>query len=299
MRRTLASRTPLLANARAQGRHQSVLARLLTLALFWSSLFSVRGDGQSLDTASIRGRVLADDSTPVIAALVELASQAKSVRTSSSGEFVFQRIPVGTAILRIRAFGFADKEQQVQIARDSGWRGNIVLTRIPQSLPEVVVSATGAPNSKYADFFRRRQLGVGTFRTRGEIDSMGAFDIVAVLKSIPGVSVSATHTVYGQPETRFRLARCPGQPPNLAIYINGQRVALFGGDTQNKGSELSSLFQQHPPSSTCEDCARIGEVLSSIPISEIEFIEFYRGPGQIPADLDRGDSCAALVVWTR
>jgi hypothetical protein len=39
--------------------------------------------------------------------------------------------------------------------------------------------------------------------------------------------------------------------------------------------------------------------MSSVLLRDIEFVEFYRGPSQIPPELDRGDSCAALVVWTR
>jgi hypothetical protein len=270
------------------------------LALLCAFLFPTSIAGQMPPTASIHGRVVGDDSTPIIRALVELVGRAERLRTSTSGEFVFHRVSVGSAVLRVQAFTFADSEVRIQVARDSGWRGTIVLTPVPLRLEEVVVTAMPEdPRGKYLDFFRRRRVGFGTFRTRADIDRMAASDLVGLLRQIPGVSVSATFNPYGQPETRFRMARCPGQPPNLAIYINGQRVAVFGRDSENKGSELSGLFRQRPPKSTCDDCTRLSEVLASVPVSEIMFLEFYRGPGQIPADLDRGDSCAALVIWTR
>ena len=123
--------------------------------------------------------------------------------------------------------------------------------------------------------------------------------MVGALQSIPGVTVSSFQNPYGAPEVRFRMARCPGEPPNLAIYIDGLRVASFGKATENKGSELSGLFRREPSRSTCEECTRMAEVLSSIRLSEIEFVEFYRGPGQIPAELERGDACAALVIWRK
>jgi hypothetical protein len=189
------------------------------LALLCAFLFPTSIAGQMPPTASIHGRVVADDSTPIVAALVELVGRAEPVGTSTSGEFVFHRVSVGSAVLRVRAFTFADRDERIQVARDSGWRGTIVLTPVPLRLPEVVVTATPSedPRGKYLDFFRRRRVGFGTFRTRADIDRMAASDLVGLLRQIPGVSVSATFNPYGQPETRFRMARCPGQPPNLAI----------------------------------------------------------------------------------
>jgi hypothetical protein len=283
------------------GQSRPTWGMLRAFAVLWALHLPSSIAGQITSTAAIHGRVVADDSTPVIDALVELIGRAQPVRTAATGEFEFDSVAVGGALLRIRAFSFAEKDEHIEVTRDSGWRGTIVLTRVPQPLPEVVVAATSSEylSAKYLDFFRRRQVGIGTFRTRASMDSMGASDVVGLLRQIPGVTVTATFNPYGQPETRFRIARCPGQPPNLAVYINGLRVTVFGKDSENKGSELSSLFRQHPPSSVCDDCARLAEVLASVPFSQIEFIEFYRGPGQIPADLDRGDSCAALVIWTR
>jgi hypothetical protein len=208
--------------------------------------------------------------------------------------------------------GHQVKLQDIRVSEGSGWSGTIMLGSAPQQLPEIEVDAPfGKPPefaniTKYDDFFRRRRLGFGTFRTRADIEKMGAFDVVSVLQGIPGVKVSFTASPYGAPEVRFQMARCPGQPPNFAIYLNGIRVGLFLEKGENKGSELSSLFRrglgredEKKTPSSCDDCAKIAEVLSSIPLRDIEFVEFYRGPGQIPSDLDRGDSCAALVIWTR
>lgn len=177
----------------------------------------------------------------------------------------------------------------------------------PQPLPELTVTTKANRPAKYAgltrydDFFRRRNLGIGTFRTRAEIDSSGAHDITSVLQRIPGVSVSSTGNPHGATEIRFRIARCPGQPPNIAFYVDGHRMALFTQRGANQGSELSTLFRPPPRKdvSSCEDCVKIAEAFASIPFREIELVEFYRGPGQIPPELDRGDACAALVVWTR
>jgi len=194
--------------------------KVRTLALLFAFLFPTSILGQMPPTASIHGRVVADSITPIIGALVELVGRAERVRTSTSGEFVFHQVSVGSAVLQVRAFTFADSEVRIQVARDSGWRGTIVLTPVPLRLEEVVVAAPPSedPRGKYLDFFRRRRVGFGTFRTRADIDSMAASDIVGLLRQIPGVSVSATFNPYGAPEDPIQNGAMPGtasQPRRL------------------------------------------------------------------------------------
>ncbi len=288
-------------------RHALATAGVLALCFSPSA-----AQGQESTPGPVRGLIVDSSGTPIGGALVELVGRGDSVRTSRTGAFAFARVLSGAEVLRIRALGHPVKFQNIRVIGDSGWIGTIVLKATPQRLPEIEVDAPlGKPpefanTAKYDDFFRRRRLGIGTYRTRADIEKMGAFDVVSVLQGIPGVRVSYTTNPYGAPEVRFQMARCPGQPPNFAIYIDGSRVGLFLEKGQNKGSELSGLLSRglergkdKTKTSTCDDCSKIAEVLSSVLLRDIEFIEFYRGPGQIPSDLDRGDSCAALVIWTR
>jgi hypothetical protein len=214
----------------------------------------------------VQGRVIDQEGSPIASALVELSRTRESKRTSPDGRFSFRGVAAGSDTLRIRALGHRIRLLPIVVS-ESGWNGDIAVERIPQTLPEVGV------------------------RGRTVVWKPSEYDYTAKYDD----SVSSFLNPYGAPEVRFRLARCPGTPPNLAIYIDGHRLASFG----NKGSELSGLFLRQPPRSTCDECSRMAEVLSSIRLSEIEFIEFYRGPGQIPAELERGDACAALVIWRK
>jgi hypothetical protein len=253
-----------------------------------------------------RGRVLADDGRPIAGALVEVGRISDSVRTNSAGEFELSRIGAGGYRARVRALGYREKYVDIRVDAISGWSGSIVMERLPQELPEVNVQALGKPaefanTTMYDDFFRRKRLGQGTFRSRDDFIRMGVSDVAGSLQAIPGVSVTTTMTPFGETETRFRISRCPGQPPNLGVFINGVRQPLFFKRGDNHGSELSGLTagNNRKTENTCQDCVRLAEVLSSIPFSDILFIEFYRGPGEIPSDVDRGNYCAALVIWTR
>ena len=202
-----------------------------------------------------------------------------SLRTADSGAFVFNGVRSGGERLSVQAIGYAPRLIDIRVAADSGWSGTILMERIAVELPEVEVSAKPAEfkyTTKYDDFFRRRKLGQGTFRTREELLERGASDIVSVLQSIPGVYASLTFTQLNETELRLRITRCPGNPPPLAIYVDGMRMPAKA----RNGVDLA-------------------EMLTTIPLARIQFVEFYRGPGQLPSDIERGDNCAALMIWTR
>ncbi|HKP28779.1 MAG TPA: carboxypeptidase regulatory-like domain-containing protein [Gemmatimonadales bacterium] len=245
------------------------------------------------DPAPVQGRVIAPDSTRVAGALVEVVRTSDSTRTSATGEFRFARVAVGRQSLRIRMLGYAIKVQDIDVSAASGWSGTIMLEAGTVTLPEVAVTSpydkpeAYANTSKYDDFFRRRKLGIGTFRTREEIEAKASYDLVSVLQGIPSVGVSKTHNFNSETEVRFRLPRCT--PPRVGFYVDGRKVGNFLNEPK-EGGGIKSI---------CEDCARLAEAMESLHLRDIEFVEFYRGPSQVPPELDRGDSCAALVVWTR
>ena len=274
--------------------------RALAVGMLATCMYASAIEAQAT-RVSVSGRVIASGGTPVAGAIVELLRQRDSVRTSDSGVFVFPSVAPGDERLSVRAIGYSPKQVDMRVTSDSGWVGVILLDRIAQALPEVTVKGSPpefANTDKFDDYFRRRRVGFGTFRSREDILKMGAFDMPAVLKGIPGVTVTGSANMYGEPEIRFRMARCPGMPPNMSVYLNGNRIAHYG----NRGSELSGLTSRRSgtaTTSTCEACASLQNLLASIPFTDIQFVEFYRGPGQIPAEYDLGDACAVLGIWTR
>lgn len=255
-------------------------------------LWLLPGLAEAQSAAPVRGRVVAADSVPLAGAFIELVATGDSTRTSAAGEFSFASAPEGKQTLRIRLLGYKIRLEDILVRAGSGWTGTIALEPTVAVLPDVAVSAAYdkpeayANTAKYDDFFRRRKLGIGTFRTREEIEAKASYDLVSVLQGIPSVGVSRTpNPMTNEVEVRFRLPRCT--PPRVGFYIDGRKVGNYLNEPGKGGG------------SSCEDCARLSEAMSSVLLRDIEFVEFYRGPTQIPPELDRGDSCAALVVWTR
>jgi hypothetical protein len=214
---------------------------------------------------------------PIAGAVVQLGDRPDSVRTSTSGEFVLERIPSGSYALRVRALGYSPKSRDIVVTDTMGWRGTIELERVAQELPEVKVvdkPPQFAGTTRYDDFFRRRKGGRGYFRTYDELMDAGTIDLLSALERIPGVSVSTTVNQFGDQQYRFRIARCSGEPPNIAVYMNGN---IMPGVSRSGG---------------------LSEFLRSIPIRNVLFFEFYRGASEIPSDIERGDNCAAILIWT-
>ena len=239
---------------------------------------------------AVRGRVVGPDAAPIAGARVDLMNTGDSARSSISGEFLIRPAKRGKDVLRVRMLGFSLKLLNIEVDSRSGWTGVVKLEPLVPVLPELNVteSAPENPTTRYSDFYRRQALGIGTFRTREDIERKAAFDMVSVLNGIPGVRLSATTNPHGETEIRMQLARC--KPPRLVIYVNGRKLELFLTDPTEETGSIKS---------TCRDCVRVHDALSSILLRDVEFVEFYRGPGQIPSELERGDACAALVIWTR
>jgi hypothetical protein len=79
-------------------------------------LCAARAQAQS--TAVVQGRVLDPDGAPVAGAEVELAGRA-SVPTPIDGTFRFAGVAAGTAELRVRALGYAERRIAIQVAGDT------------------------------------------------------------------------------------------------------------------------------------------------------------------------------------
>lgn len=253
--------------------------------------------GQGVSSATIRGTVRNPAGHPLALVRVELVGSGRTASTTPSGRFAFAPVAAGRHQLQVVFLGFEPVRLGIMVHPDTGWGGEITLE--PATLlPELVaegrldrpVEYLGI--AKYDDFFRRQKIGFGTFRTRAEIERMGATDVLSVLRGVPGVRATMRMDPSGAPVVDLRMARCDHNPPKIAVYIDGNRVLLPMGEPP--------LRHQGPlPSQRCEVCEQIAETLAGIPIRDVELVEFYRGVAQIPSDIERGDNCAALIIWTR
>jgi hypothetical protein len=250
---------------------------------------------------TIQGRITNPRGAPVDHAVVQILPDGRVVLTDARGLFAFTGIGAGLHVLYVKALGYRPNYSLAVMDGDHGWRGAIALAEMIVELPEITVTGTwGKPPeyaniSRYDDFFRRRRFGFGTFLTPEQIERRQASHVVQLLQGIPGVYVSYSAPGSQSPMT-MRIARCPQQPPPIAIYVNGMRHRP-STNLEGPSSELSgSLATQNEARSRKWD--DLAELLDEVHPRDILFMEVYRGVAQIPSDLDR-DVCAAIVIWTK
>lgn len=155
----------------------------------------------------------------------------------------------------------------------------VELVPSPVELPEIQVFAPAAKplryagTTKYDEVFQRKKVGLGTFLMRDDLDRRFVMTTPELLQGVVGVRLSV-----GAPGARgqndIRLVRCP-DPAQVAVYVDGTRL-IPGGE---------------------EDNPVVG-MLNRVNPSDIEMIEIYRGPSQIPG-VYHWDGCAVIALWTK
>ena len=239
----------------------------LTLAL--TLLQSVRISAQPA-----RGQITENNTkTAISGALVQLVAVDSTVLNSaisgSDGRFAFQSKECGPrdgfiSVTRLgyKAFRAALKDLPLDC---SSWL--IALDPEALPLPELQIATTRNRHLESVGFYSRRRIGMGTFVTRDQLATQYATftDIADVIRRIPGVfrvdGTSNASTVFLRAAANLAGA-CPA-----AIYVDG-------------------MFQQRE--------------LLRLPTQDVEAIEIYRGPAQVPAQYGGANaSCGVIVIWTR
>ncbi|MCC6931078.1 MAG: carboxypeptidase regulatory-like domain-containing protein [Gemmatimonadaceae bacterium] len=238
----------------------------------------------------VRG-VVTDGVRPVPGAEVRLlredddanARQPRVALSSDSGRFEFTGLPAGTYSIAARQLGYRLTSQRLTLAPAQQRDIVLVLDSVVQSLDTVSVTARGNVPPRYeasvrmSTFYERRARGVGQFFTREELEAHTSKGMEDILRRVRGLRIRRL------PDGSLEVlaARCQGntiRPANLRepsftgtqVYVNGSRLDWRGA----------------------------GEILASFHANDIEAIEVYRGPSELPVDAI-GDACAAIFIWTR
>jgi hypothetical protein len=199
-------------------------------------------------------------------------------------------VPVrGEAVFLIRRLGYNPQALRMNLV-DGSWRGQIVLVPGAQRLPDLEVAARYAKparysaTTKYDGFFKRQKLGIGTFISRDQIEQMNAFHTIELLRGIAGIHVDIG-TPTDPTTADIKIPRCESDDHKLGkvtVWIDGHMLIESRGEDG-----------RHGPGS-----AILAELLQRIGPTDIEMVEVFRGPAQIPGEF-HWDGCAAIAIWTR
>jgi hypothetical protein len=240
------------------------------------------------------GTVLDPQRRPLEGVEVRLVGDSLHTFTSRTGTFRFYVSRAPEMLLLFRRPGY----KALLLKTETEWSGNVVMMPGAFELPDIQVNARNAKpakfafTSKYDDFFRRQHLGFGEFITREDIDRRFPYHTPEILEGHPGIRVSSQN---GQ-TTIVAFARCHDYPPKINVYVDGHKLIPQGAAKVASIGAESPFARRSPPDP--EIAGIVGEMLERVNPKDIEFIEIFRGPGELPGEFNDGN-CGAIVIWTR
>jgi hypothetical protein len=251
----------------------------LSQLAFWSIAVLASSPGASQDKpVQVIGWVADDRRKPV--AGVEVIINRREVRTTTDAAGLFT-ITIGKAdsTIAFRKIGYRPALLSIRPLPPAGDTIEVAMTPSPVQLPELIATAPAAKplryagTAKYDEVFLRKKLGLGSFLMREDLERKFVMSTPELLQGLPGVRV-----LVGAPGARgqndVRVVRCP-EPRGIGVFIDGTRLIP-----------------------KADDEAPIIDMLSRVNPAEIEMIEVYRGPGEIPG-VYHWDGCAVIAIWTK
>jgi len=245
-------------------------------------------------TTGILAGVVTDSANVAIGGVeVSLPDVSKTTLTNEQGAFALREVPPGTQRLSVRRVGYGPVEAQVAIEAGRTTERRIRLVRAT-SLDSVVVTEK-AVDHQLDDFEVNKKLGLGHFLTRAELAPQEGRSTGAVLTTMPGIKVFAIGPYAWVGSGRHNATSIGGgallDPMDSAkraplwdcyalVYLDNHLV--FRGQKLGHPPRWEPLFD-----------------INSIPVSEIEAIEYYATAAQTPMKYSGLNSqCGVVVIHT-
>jgi hypothetical protein len=209
------------------------------------------------------GRLFDERTAQVISeAAIFLDSVRLTVPISSQGRFVLFHLATGHHLLELRAIGYRPQAVDLAFAEGEVLERKFPMVFTGDRLTDIVVEARNSKLlTRFTDFERRRQTGLGTYITRDEIKARGYMSMGDALRTVTGVRVNCGVVDCSVHMTRSTAGCYP------IYYVDGQLARSFAAST---------------------------------PINDVQGVEVYRGAGELPGEFGgSGAMCGVIVIWTR
>ncbi len=276
--------TALTIRARpAQGRSQPVSIRLLPDERFAS--VSLLIDPAREAVATFTGVVVADSSDrPLADAEVAIPSLSLSTRSDARGAFRLADVPAGSHEVLVRRVGYGAMTAAVTFAPNDEEERRIVLKQMTV-LDSVAVVASRIDRGMLA-FEENRRIGLGHFITRDELEKNEGRKVGDLMSMIPGSGV-----VRGRTSGAWVMSK---RSMSSGVY-RPDTAEMMRGIVAGCYAQVYLDNQLQNPMAPTEPFD-----VNSIPVTQIEAIEWYASPAQTPSQYSRLNSlCGVLVIHTR
>jgi hypothetical protein len=248
-------------------------------------------------TGTLTGRVVRDSTSNGVPGVeVRLPTLGLAAVASASGEFHFDRVPVGTVVLAIRHPGFRPGEDTVVIRDGKVTDHQFRLMSLPLQLDSVRVVAKPVEyiSANLRAFRERQRSGSGGYFVDDSIlrrnENQRLTDILA--SRIPALTTvrdrSAVYFASGRAASSSAgpifSKRAASKDPR-DIQVNGCWVSVYiDGVVIYNGANSPNP----PPDANALETVNYAAV------------EYYAGGASVPAEYNRtGNGCGVLLLWTR
>ncbi len=201
--------------------------------------------------------------------------------SGASGTFIFANLDSGSYSIAARRIGYRLVAARFLVDGRSDVAIRLEMTPGPVALDTVTITGEALMPSRYRafsrmrEFYERRAKGVGQFVTRDSIEQMTTSSLIDILRRTRGLRLS----VNSDGTADVHSARCQG----ISVRPQGE-AKLVGTALVVNGVRIDPISARY--------------LLMEISSADLEGVEVYRGPAELPAEVV-GSACAAIYVWTR
>lgn len=235
-------------------------------------------------SAALAGTVRkAGSGEPLAEALVVLPERGTGTYTDSAGRFAFADLPPGEMVLEVRYLDRRSESRTVTLRPREVTEVELTLGVEAVEVSGLTVEAERRRRGRMAGFHERRERRRGHFFTREELAKREGNQLHQVFRRVPGLDVlpcaarpgagsgsQACYLVASGREAPSFIQRGPCVP---IFFVDGHRTPLEG--------------------------LPLG--INEFDVGDIEGIEVYIGPSQIPPRFNSvaGGRCGVVAIWTR
>ncbi|MEX2179262.1 MAG: carboxypeptidase regulatory-like domain-containing protein [Gemmatimonadaceae bacterium] len=220
--------------------------------------------------ATLVGAVLSDvNAQPFADVEVAIPALDRNAFTNDQGQYRLAEIPAGTHLVVVRRIGYRAVTDSISFAAHQTIERTFELGRV-QLLDTIAVTA---PLDR--DFEAHRRLGLGRFYTRADMEKMEQRTTSAVLAQMLGIRIQVgTGKIAWVTTSRGRDR--PDSPPACYSNVYLGRLQVYSGRPEEPRFDVNSIRT-----------------------ADIEAIEYYASPMQVPLKYATGAECGVLVIHLR
>lgn len=239
---------------------------------------------QPASAQTLRGRILDSETRePVMLAYVGLITEGESMAVAAladtEGVFEVTAPDPGEYFIYISRTGYETLMDGVfELGEDGVFDVQIGLKPLPVELEEVVVEAEAGPASflERHGFYDRAIGGRGVFMIREEIERVAIDKVTDVFRRIPLLDIDESRPLIGGPQVF--------QNPEIRIVRNGRYCSP------------TLYIDRHVVHSGALGGVRPDDYVTA---TEIDAIEVYTRPSEVPVGFDELNNCGVILIWTR